>query len=77
MPNSGYMFSRLGEVRVNIKGSLKELRGILDAKLGSTDELRNKRYIFVDNDFDNIEQNREDHTPIENVYTSNIKVKVV
>jgi hypothetical protein len=71
------MFQRLGDVRVNIQGSLTELRGILDAKLGNTTELRNKRYIFVDNDFNNIEASREDRTPVSIVYMSNVKIKII
>jgi hypothetical protein len=76
-PNTGYMFQRLGDVRVNIQGSLTELRGILDAKLGNTTELRNKRYIFVDNDFNNIEGSREDRMSVSSVYMSNVKIKII
>ena len=76
-PDSGYLFQRLGEIKVNIQGSLKELREILDAELGNMEDLRNKRYIFVDNDFNNIEPSREDQTTVQSVFMSNVKIKII
>ena len=75
--DSGYMFQRLGNVKMNIQGSLKELRGILDAEFGNTKNLKNKQYVFVDNDFNNIEERREGETPVQRVYMSNIKIKIL
>ena len=75
--DSGYMFQRLGNVKVNIKGNLTELRGILDKELGSNEHLKNRRYIFVDNDFNNIEESREGQTLVQGVYMSNIKIKII
>jgi hypothetical protein len=71
------MFQRLGNVKVNIKGNLTELRGILDKELGSNEHLKNRRYIFVDNDFNNIEESREGQTLVQGVYMSNIKIKII
>ncbi len=71
------MFQRLGNVNVNIEGSLKELRGILDAEFGHTKDLQNKHYIFVDNDFSNVEESREEQTTVQTVYMSNVKIKII
>ena len=76
-PQKGHLFHRLGELDVNMEWSLKELRHKLNKEFKNVRELKDKRYVFIDSDFNNLVPHREEEIVVRNVFKSYVKVKIL
>lgn len=76
-PQRGRLFHRLGEANVNMQWNLKELRQKLDRQFKNFPEIKDKRYVFVDSDFNNMAPHGEEEIMVRNIFRAYVKVKIL